>query len=129
MDDTVSKALDMVGNFAQQAATKVSEVAPQVWKVMVWQSVAEGVVGLLAIVGTVATFLWARKQLMQMWFLTEKDRQDDDTVFFHGLFTIFLPTVICTIAVLIGVNSVGPYILRIINPAYYAMYTLLTVVK
>ncbi len=133
--ELADKALDMVSNVTAQLSDQLQKMAPEVWRIMVTQQIANAIAEItfpLGLIVSALMFMWIGGK---MW---KYDKDQDYWVSYgidgnptnHCMWAVcmrFLPTVFC---VIVGCNLMYhlSYSIRmLINPEYYAIRDLLTV--
>lgn len=130
MDDSVRKALEGATQLVQDAATKMAEVGPEAWKVIVWQATAEGIATILySLVVIVGVFL-IRREILRIWPAVERkeDRWENEDFWIRKIFeggSVFL----CAVIALVQLGNVTEGIIQVVNPSFYAIKMVLGLVK
>ena len=124
--DVADKGLDMVQNFVVALSQTLSKIAPEVWRVMVRQQYAKAVSGVIVPWGlfiiTMIYFLIVKKA----WKKDEDESDDDKTA--RMLLVSVIPFIFGFIFAIWGVVNLKDSILLLINPEYYAIQDLLTMI-
>lgn len=123
--EVADKALDMASGLVAKVAAAVGKVSPEIWRVMIKQQYAKAIADLVVPWSLFFTVLLVacllRKRAGQL--PTIRDASDDDmTVYF--LF-IILPTAVCLICLVCGLNCLSDSIKYLVNPEYYAVRDIL----
>ncbi len=133
MTDVADKALDLAANMVTSIVSKMETVAPKIWKIMMVQQYVKGVTLLTGPWGVVLLMLAFMGITRKVWKLTEKQEGEDNfsNEWFtmkgaRSLATVFIPMSVLFISAIIGVCRVTAALPYFINPEYYAVKDLLT---
>ncbi|MFA6301410.1 MAG: hypothetical protein WC609_03645 [Candidatus Paceibacterota bacterium] len=129
--DVADKALDMVKNTITSIASTLEKVAPQVWRIMIRQQYARALGLLIVPWGCVLLTLILIFVLHRTWPMTEEDKKESafsyrsgDVFSAKGWFSLWrtgLPSTVCLLFAIWGVNRLSDSIMYLINPEYYAV--------
>lgn len=125
--EVADKALDMVGRAVGSISATLQKVAPEVWRIMIRQQYAK------AISEPIAPLLWLILCIIWYKFTTKKwtpdvDEGDDDNTLARIAITKGLPTIGAAVAGGFLIFAVKTSILLAMNPEYYAIKDLFTMI-
>lgn len=133
MADVADKALNMVSRATAQVAATVEKAAPEVWRIMIKQQYANSFSKIVLPWGLFLAGLVFMRVSRRMWVSREQrkgeiDSDYNDAVTARSVITRWLPTVWCVILTLVAVPSTVRAVKILINPEYYAIRDLLSMV-
>lgn len=126
MADVADKALGMFGGLVANVSNMLKNVAPYVWKIMIRQqyakAIADIILPLMLLFLTIIYFFITRK----MWKFSENFSSDEYTAWL--IFTTIAPIIFGIIFFIWTANNVSESIKYLINPEYYAVKDILTMI-
>jgi hypothetical protein len=127
MGDVADKTIDLVGKAVASVSSTLEKVAPHVWQIMVRQQYANAVGDLLIPWGLVGLILVLFLTLKKMWVTTPtgRDYMSNEQIS-QLVFSRILPTVGMLAFGIWGVIALGESIKILINPEYYAVRDIIT---
>lgn len=131
MAEVADKALDMASGLVASVAATLQKVAPQVWRIMIKQQYANAAGYLIVPWGLVLLGVIYMSIIRSKWSAPKPDadresREDSEERAARQIITTALPLVIICLLGIWGVARLGDAIQRLINPEYYAIRDLLT---
>lgn len=143
--DALDKGLDMAKETVVYLAGKIEQVAPQLWRVLVVQQYVKGATSLINPLGFLLVILLYRRLLLKWWKPQPGDDDPKERAFteavgedeipfptrkgWRGLLSIAVPLAMLVIGGIWFCSSITDAAGYFINPNYYALKDIITLVK
>jgi len=129
MAKVADKALDMLGSTVAAISQNLQKVAPEVWRIMIRQQYAKAVFGILTPTLFFVFFLVGSLILWKKWTKRNWGGMSGDEACGYAIGRYCLPLAAIVISAAILFCSLGDSIKLLINPEYYAVKDILTLVS
>jgi len=138
--DVANKALDMFGSAVASISANLSKIAPQVWRIMILQQYAKALEDIIVYFGLLVSSIILTLILRKKWLykpvpISSKTAEEEKEIteikqingFIFAFRSVIPVLLICLFSILFFVN-LSSSIAMIINPEYYAIKDILTLV-
>ncbi len=123
--DVGDKALDMIGSAVASISETLEKIAPNVWRIMINQQYAKAIGGLIVPWGLLLLILLYWKIIRKAW--SPEGIEDDSEDFWVRTWIVkIIPCILGFILAIWGCVRLSDSIMFLINPEYYAIRDLIT---
>lgn len=126
--DVADRALDMIGNMVSVVAQKVEQAAPEVYRIMVLQQLAEAASTILIWGGLFLFALIVQRKLGKREDIPRWEAANTDSEKFAWMFGRGIPGFCVGLFGVLGTIQIGGAIKMVVNPQYYAIRDLLQMI-